>query len=50
MGAVLRLIDNTNPVSRAAFFWGLVVFLPVGMNYLALFMLLGAVLFLNDSK
>jgi O-antigen ligase len=50
MGAVLRLIDNTNPVSRAAFFWGLVVFLPVGMNYLALFTLLGSVLFLNDSK
>lgn len=50
MSAGLRLSDNTNPVSRVAFFWGLVVFLPVGMNYLALFLLMAAVLFCNDAK
>jgi O-antigen ligase len=46
----MRYCDITNPVSRVAFFWGLMAFMPVGMNYLGLFMIFGAVLWCQDVK
>ncbi len=46
----MRYFDVTNPVGRIAFFWGLMAFMPVGMNYLGLFMLFGAVLWHQDVK
>jgi O-antigen ligase len=50
MEPVMRYCDVTNPVSRVAFFWGLMAFMPVGMNYLGLFMLFSAVLWRQDVK
>ena len=46
----MRYFDVTNPVGRVAFFWGLMAFMPVGMNYLGLFMIFGAVLWCQDVK
>lgn len=50
MYSVLPKSQSHNPVSRVAFFWGVMLFMPVGMNYLGLFLLLGAVLLCNDAR
>ena len=50
MYSVLPKSKSHNTVSRVAFFWGVMLFMPVGMNYLGLFLLLGAVLLCNDAR
>lgn len=42
--------DEESLVARIAFLWGLLAFLPVGVNYLGLFALLGAVAWRGDVQ
>lgn len=42
------MVNENNRVAWAAFFWGLIVFMPVGMNYLAILFLLSMVIMQGD--